>query len=48
MEPTLTFKLDMINPIGSTITILVVAAIAAFYPALKASRARPIDALRSL
>ncbi len=48
MEPTLTFKLNMINPIGSTITILVVAAIAAFYPALKASRARPIDALRSL
>ncbi|MFP6655944.1 MAG: FtsX-like permease family protein, partial [Myxococcota bacterium] len=48
MEPTLTFKFEMINPIGSTVTILFVAALAAFYPALKASRARPIDALRSL
>ena len=48
MEPVLTFKLKPLNPIGSTITILGVAAAAALYPALKASRARPVDALRSL
>ncbi len=48
MEPVLTFKLKPLNPIGSTITILVVAAIAALYPAVKASRSRPVDALRSL
>lgn len=48
MEPVMTFKLTPLNPIGSTITILIVAALAALYPALKASRARPVDALRSL
>jgi len=48
MEPVLTFKLLARNPIGSTITIIVVALLAALYPALKASRARPVDALRSL
>jgi putative ABC transport system permease protein len=48
MEPVMTFKFEFMNPIGSTITILFVAALAALYPALKASRARPIDALRSL
>ena len=48
MEPVMTFKLEAMNPIGSTVTILLVAALAALYPALKASRARPVDALRSL
>ncbi len=48
MEPVLVFKLLPRNPIGSAITILVVAILAALYPALKASRARPVDALRSL
>ncbi|MCP5070074.1 MAG: ABC transporter permease [bacterium] len=48
MEPVVTFKLKPMNPIGSMITILGVAALAALYPALKASRARPVDALRSL
>jgi ABC-type lipoprotein release transport system permease subunit len=48
MEPVLTFKLLARNPIGSTITIIVVALLAALYPALKASRAHPVDALRSL
>ncbi|MCP5056267.1 MAG: ABC transporter permease [bacterium] len=48
MEPVITFKLKPLNPIGSMITILGVAALAALYPALKASRARPVDALRSL
>jgi len=48
VEPVMTWKLKPWNPVGSTITIFVVAAIAAFYPALKASRGRPVDALRSL
>lgn len=48
MEPVLTFKLIPSNPIFSTLTIVVVALLAALYPALKASRAHPVDALRSL
>lgn len=47
-EPVMTFVLRAGNPVGSTVTILVVAALAALYPAVKASRARPVDALRSL
>jgi len=48
IEPVMTWKLKPWNPLGSAITILGVAAIAALYPALKASRGRPVDALRSL
>jgi ABC-type lipoprotein release transport system permease subunit len=48
MEPLMTWKLKPLNPIGSTLTILGVAVVAAFYPAVKASRGRPVDALRSL
>jgi ABC-type lipoprotein release transport system permease subunit len=48
IEPVMTWKLKPWNPIGSAITIFAVAAIAALYPALKASRGRPVDALRSL
>lgn len=48
IEPLMTWKLKPLNPIGSAVTILGVAALAALYPALKASRARPVDALRSL
>jgi ABC-type lipoprotein release transport system permease subunit len=48
MEAVMTFKFELANPILSTITILFVAALAALYPALKASRSRPVDALRSL
>jgi ABC-type lipoprotein release transport system permease subunit len=48
VEPVMTWKLKPWNPIGSAITIFAVAAIAALYPALKASRGRPVDALRSL
>lgn len=47
MEPVMTWKLKPLNPIGSCITILGVAVVAAFYPAVKASRGRPVDALRS-
>jgi putative ABC transport system permease protein len=48
MEPSFTFRLTLLNPLGSTLTIIGVAALAALYPALKASRAHPVDALRSL
>lgn len=48
MEPVMTFELELLNPVVSALTILVVGIIAAFYPALKASRGRPVDALRSL
>ncbi len=48
MEPVMTFKLKPLNPIGSAATILVVGALAAVYPAFKASRGRPVDALRTL
>jgi len=47
-EPVMTFKLKPLNPIGSTITIFALAIVAAFYPAVKASRGRPVDVLRSL
>lgn len=48
VEPLITFQLKPRNPLGSTLTVLGVAALAALYPALKASRARPVDALRTL
>jgi ABC-type lipoprotein release transport system permease subunit len=48
MQAVMTFKLEPSNPILSTLTILFVAALAALYPAIKASRAHPVDALRSL
>ena len=48
MEPLMTWKLKPLNPIGSAATILAVAVVAALYPALKASRGRPVDVLRSL
>jgi ABC-type lipoprotein release transport system permease subunit len=48
MEPEIAFKLKRLNPIGSSITIIGLAIVAALYPALKASRGRPVDVLRSL
>jgi ABC-type lipoprotein release transport system permease subunit len=48
MEPIVTFKLTAANPLGSAVTILGVGALAALYPALRACRARPVDALRAL
>ncbi len=47
-EPVMTWKLEAGNPIGSALTIFGVAALAALYPAVKASRGRPVDALRDL
>lgn len=47
-EPVITFKLKPLNPIGSSLTIVVLALVAALYPAVKASRGRPVDVLRSL
>ncbi len=47
-EPVLTWKLKPLNLIGSTLTILGVAILAALYPSIKASRGRPVDVLRSL
>ena len=48
MQAVMTFKFEAWNPVLSTLTILFVAALAALYPAVKASRAHPVDALRSL
>ncbi|MDJ0786204.1 MAG: ABC transporter permease [Myxococcota bacterium] len=48
IEPVVTFLLEWVNIVGSSLTIFVVAALAALYPAIKASRARPVDALRSI
>lgn len=48
IEPVFTWKLKPLNPIGSVATILGVALVAALYPALKASRGRPVDVLRGL
>jgi putative ABC transport system permease protein len=47
-QPLLVWKLKPWNPIGSALTILGVAVAAALYPAIRASRGRPVDALRSL
>ncbi len=48
MEPVVTFELRESTLPGVALTIFGVAALAALYPALKASRARPVDALRGL
>jgi len=48
MEPVVTFRLKPLNPLGSMATVFSVAALAAWLPARKASRARPVDALRGL
>jgi ABC-type lipoprotein release transport system permease subunit len=48
IEPVVSFELTPMNPLGSALTILAVGALAALYPAWKASRGRPVDALRSL
>jgi ABC-type lipoprotein release transport system permease subunit len=47
-EPVVVFALKASNPLNSAAVILVVALLAALYPALKAARGRPVDALRSL
>jgi ABC-type lipoprotein release transport system permease subunit len=47
-EPVITAVLHARIPLYSALTILGVALIAAFYPAVRASRGRPVDVLRSL
>lgn len=47
-DPVLVARLTLSNPLGSSLTILAVAALAAWYPAFKAGRGRPVDALASL
>jgi ABC-type lipoprotein release transport system permease subunit len=47
-EPRISWKLKLSHPLWSAVTIFGVAALAALYPAFKASRARPVDALRSI
>lgn len=47
-EPRISWKLLPTHPLGSAVTIFGVAALAALYPAFKASRARPVDALRGV
>lgn len=48
VEPVVTWKLKPLNPVGTALTIFAVAALAALHPALKASRGRPVDALRHM
>ncbi|MDE0884756.1 MAG: ABC transporter permease [Myxococcota bacterium] len=47
-DPVIYAKLIPENPIFSGLTILLVALLAAFYPAVRASRGKPVDVLRSL
>ena len=47
-EPFIVFELGVSTVLGTAGVILVVAVLASLYPALKASRARPVDALRSV
>jgi len=47
-EPVISAKLEASNPLFSSLTILGVALVAALYPALRASRGKPVDVLRSL
>ena len=47
-DPVIAAKLRAANPFFSALTILGVALIAAFYPAIRASLGKPVDVLRSL
>ena len=47
-EPVITAKLQASNPVFSSLMILVVALLAALYPALRASRGKPVDVLHCL
>ena len=48
MEPIITWKLRASNPIGSSLTMMGVAILAALYPAIKASRGQPIDVVQNV
>ncbi len=47
-DPVIYAKLIANNPIFSALTILLVALLAALYPAIRASQGKPVDVLRSL
>ncbi|MDG2334758.1 MAG: ABC transporter permease [Myxococcota bacterium] len=47
-DPVIYAKLIANNPILSALTILLVALLAALYPAIRASQGKPVDVLRSL
>jgi ABC-type lipoprotein release transport system permease subunit len=47
-DPVMVGRLTLANPVGSSLLILAVAALAAWYPAFKAGRGRPVDAMASL
>ena len=47
-DPLLVGRLTLSNPLGAGVLILVVATLAAWYPAFKAGRGRAVDALASL
>ncbi|MFP6639532.1 MAG: FtsX-like permease family protein, partial [Myxococcota bacterium] len=48
VEPVIVWKLKTSNPIGSSLVMLGVALLAAFYPAVKASRGQPIDVVQNV
>ena len=47
IEVSITSKFRASNPIRSTLIMMGVAVVAAFYPALKASRGQPIDVVQN-
>ena len=47
VEPIWIWKLEPVKPIATALALLLISGLAALYPALSASRARPADALRS-
>ncbi len=47
-DPVITARLELRNPVVSSTVILGVAMLAAWYPARRAGRGRPVDALGSM
>jgi ABC-type lipoprotein release transport system permease subunit len=47
-DPVIVFDLAWSSVMQTVVVILLVAVVASLYPAIKASRANPVDALRSV